>query len=84
MSKIINDYLEALGIEELVSINFKENLMAPTSVTHDPKTGTSRMNIKLPCNYKKARLLGVLDHEIGTHFLRKYNEQIQVWHKNRK
>lgn len=74
VSKIIIDYLEALGIQEYITINFKENLMAPTSVTHDPKTGMSRMNIKLPCNYKKPRLMGVLDHEIGTHFLRKYNE----------
>ena len=57
--------------------------MAPTSVTHDPKTGKCKMNIKLPCEYREGRMKGVLDHEIGTHFLRKHNEKLQVWFKKR-
>ena len=28
--------------------------------------------------------MGVLDHEIGTHFLRKHNEKLQTWYKKRK
>ena len=28
-------------------------------------------------------MVGVLDHEIGTHFLRKHNEKSQVWYKKR-
>ena len=28
-------------------------------------------------------MLGVLDHEIGTHFMRAYNERFQIWHKKR-
>ena len=28
-------------------------------------------------------MLGVLDHEIGTHFLRKHNEKNQFWFKKR-
>ena len=28
-------------------------------------------------------MLGTLDHEIGTHFLRSYNEKNQIWHKKR-
>ena len=27
---------------------------------------------------------GVLHHEIGTHFLRKFNEKLMPWHKDRK
>lgn len=57
--------------------------MAPTSVTHDPKTGKCKMNIKLPVEYREGRMLGVLDHEIGTHFLRKHNEKNQQWYKKR-
>ncbi len=34
------------------------------------------MNIKLPCEYREGRMKGVLDHEIGTHFLRKHNEKL--------
>ena len=41
------------------------------------------MNIKLPCEYRQGRMIGVLDHEIGTHFLRKHNEKNQIWYKKR-
>jgi len=27
--------------------------------------------------------MGVIDHEIGTHFLRRNNEKFQVWYKKR-
>ena len=49
--------------------------MAPTSVTHDPKGGKSKINIGLPIEYREGRIRGVLHHEIGTHYLRKYNEK---------
>ena len=57
--------------------------MAPTSVTHDPKTGKCKMNIKLPCEYREGRMIGVLDHEIGTHFLRKHNEKMVQIHNSK-
>jgi hypothetical protein len=41
------------------------------------------MNIKLPVEYREGRMQGVLDHEIGTHFLRKHNEKNQAWYKKR-
>ena len=28
-------------------------------------------------------MIDVLNHEIGTHYIRKYNERIQVWSGNR-
>ena len=71
----IKDYLQDLGVEQWIQINFQKNQVAPTSVTHDPKTGKCKMNIKLPCEYRQGRMIGVLDHEIGTHFLRKHNEK---------
>lgn len=52
-------------------------------MTHDPKSGKCKMNIKLPVEYREGRMLGVLDHEIGTHFLRKHNEKNQIWYKKR-
>jgi len=42
------------------------------------------LNIKSPCEYRSGRILGMLDHEIGTHFLRKHNEKLQPWYKKRK
>lgn len=58
-------------------------MVAPTSVTHDPKTGKSKINIRVPCEYRRGRILGVLDHEIGTHYLRRHNEKFQCWYKKR-
>ncbi len=42
------------------------------------------MNIKLPIQYREGRMMGVLHHEIGTHFLRKYNDKLMPWAKDRK
>lgn len=69
------DYLEELDIADQVVLNFQKNKVAPTSVTHDPKGGKSKINIGLPIEYREGRIMGVLHHEIGTHFLRKYNEK---------
>jgi hypothetical protein len=64
-----------MDIVEKVEINFNKSMVAATSVTHDPKTGKSKINVRLPCEYRRGRMLGVLDHEIGTHYLRKHNER---------
>lgn len=44
----------------------------------------SRVLVGLPVHYRENTIEGVLNHEIGTHFLRKYNEKHQKWHKDRK
>lgn len=40
--------------------------------------------ISLPIRYRQNTIEGVLNHEIGTHFIRKYNDRLQKWHKDRK
>lgn len=50
--KYFMDYLEALGVADQVVLNFCRNKVAPTSVTHDPKGGKSRINIGLPIEYR--------------------------------
>lgn len=70
---IFKTYLEDLGVLEHALIHFSDKIVAPTSVTYDnnPKI---RINIKEPVEYREGRITGVLHHEIGTHFLRRYNE----------
>ena len=34
-----------------------------------------KMNVSLPIQYRVHNIIGVLNHEIGTHYLRKYNEE---------
>lgn len=58
--------------------------MSNTSVIHDPNGGKSKLVVSLPIHYRIHRIKGVLDHEIGTHFIRKYNDRGQVWYQNRK
>ena len=79
----IREYIEKSGFSDLINIRFSAKQVAPTSCTRDPKTGKANINCRLPCQYKRGRMLGTLDHEIGTHFLRSYNEKFQIWHKKR-
>ena len=63
-----------MELEDLLSYNFSEIIVAPTSVTH-LENGTARINISLPITYQEKRVKDVLNHEVGTHFVRKFNER---------
>lgn len=54
--KYVLAYVRELGVENFVSINYSPNLIAPTSVTHDPKTKMSKINIKTPVEYRRDRI----------------------------
>ncbi len=69
------EYLEALEIQDLLTLHFITNKVSPTSVVHDPKSGKSKINIGLPIEYRQKGILETLNHEIGTHYLRKHNEK---------
>lgn len=45
--------------------------------------GTATMIVGLPIQYRDSRLIDVLNHEIGTHYLRKFNDRKQIWFRNR-
>eukprot|EP01016_Furgasonia_blochmanni_P056002 TRINITY_DN945_c0_g1_i4.p1 TRINITY_DN945_c0_g1~~TRINITY_DN945_c0_g1_i4.p1 ORF type:complete len:697 (+),score=142.21 TRINITY_DN945_c0_g1_i4:965-3055(+) len=76
-------YIKDLELTDELLVVFSENTIAPTSVVHDPQ-GKSRVVIGLPILYREKRIKGVMHHEIGTHFIRKYNDKKQAWYKNRK
>ena len=44
----------------------------------------SKVIIGLPIKYRENTVEGVMNHEIGTHFIRKFNEKSQKWYNNRK
>lgn len=81
--QIFQQYIDEMDFTEHLSINFQSRQVAPTSVTYDPKSGKNKVNIRLPCKYRRGGIMGVIDHEIGTHFLRRYNERLQIWAKKR-
>ncbi|CAD8186550.1 unnamed protein product [Paramecium octaurelia] len=78
-----NDYIHKLGVQDLISYEFQDHTVAPTSVVHNPTDGKSKVIIGLPINYRINRIEGVLNHEIGTHFIRKINDRQQQWYKKR-
>ncbi|KRX01415.1 hypothetical protein PPERSA_01318 [Pseudocohnilembus persalinus] len=77
-------YIKELEIQDLISFEFSENTISPTTCVHNNVEGLSKVVIGLPIRYRLNRISGVLNHEIGTHFLRKFNDKQQKWHKNRK
>jgi len=82
--EIFTDYIYSLGLENNITLIFAENTVSPTTILHNGNKGKSTIIIGLPIEYRKNRIQGVLDHEIGTHFLRKYNDNLQVWSNCRK
>lgn len=84
--KKILEYLDAHGpeVRAVARINFSNKNVAATSVTYDNWTDKIRINVQTPVQYREGRYLGVLHHEIGSHFLRRFNEVQQPWHNERK
>ena len=76
--QIFTEYIRSLGLENNINLAFVENTVSPTAITHDSK-GKSTIIIGLPIEYRRNRIQGVLDHEIGTHYIRKYNDSFQIW-----
>ena len=80
---ILNNYIKEHGFEEELELYMTPNIASNASTSYDPKTGKHRLNIKVPCAYRKDWILGVADHEAATHFLRRHNEKFQPWLKKR-
>lgn len=72
-SNQIKNYLKNAGIENQVSLSFSKNRISGTSVVHNIG-GTTELIIREPIRYRKNRVLDILNHEIGTHCIRKFNE----------
>ncbi|HSW89570.1 MAG TPA: tyrosine/phenylalanine carboxypeptidase domain-containing protein [Patescibacteria group bacterium] len=77
VEKQIQDYLVKNGLEKLVQVHFSSNIISRTLVDkHD-------LYLRLPINYRENAFVGVLDHEIGTHIIRRINDERQPWLHNR-
>ena len=77
--EIFRTYIDNLNLGDFIKLTFSSNTISPTSITHDFRSGMSTITIGLPIEYRQNRILGVLNHEIGTHFLRRYNDRSQLW-----
>ncbi len=78
VERVVQDYLQNIGLRKKVSVRFSRSFIARTS------TDALTLKVRLPIEYRKKTFLSVLDHEIGTHVLRWLNEKNQPWCKNRR
>lgn len=76
---IVDEYLEAHGVENEITVKFNPNLVARASFMKK----ASQLNIRTT-GLRRHWIQGMLHHEIGTHCLRELNDQNQPWAKVKK
>jgi hypothetical protein len=73
----IHTFLEMHGIKNRFNIVWSSSFIARTTINVDT------IKLRLPANFRKEGLLGMLYHEIGTHALRRINYEQQPWFKKK-
>ena len=74
---VIKQYLKDCELTDMVTLHFSSNFIPRTHIEG------YKMNIRLPVEYREHGIMGMLDHEIGTHVYRRLNDEKQVWHDHR-
>jgi hypothetical protein len=67
----------------LITYKFTHKTISPTTIVHKPN-GRAEIVVGLPLQYRREYIICLLNHEIGTHFLRKFNDRQQIWFEKRK
>lgn len=73
----ITNFLNMHNLEKRFKIVWSSSFISRTSVT------TDTIKLRLPPDFRKEGLLGMLYHEIGTHALRRINYEHQAWYKKK-
>ena len=73
----IENYLSKLNLQNSMEVTFSKNFVARTSVH------LNQIHVRLPIEHREKTLSSILNHEIGTHYLRNLNESRQPWFKKR-
>ena len=66
----VGAYLTRLRCDHLITVAWDHSIVAPTMLAG------RRLLLRGP--YREGRVQSVLDHEIGTHFVRKHNSKLQT------
>jgi len=74
VEKTVKKYLAQEKIDKRVLIKFSNQTITRTSMHADS------LIIRLPVEYRQEGLMGMLYHEIGTHYFRTLNDRKQVWY----
>lgn len=71
-------YLSSLGLDKRFQISWSDQYLVRSSATKD------EIKFRIPSNFREEGFQGMLYHEIGTHVLRRLNDEMQPWHGQRK
>lgn len=77
VEQIVREYLVHEGLDKLVAVKFSPDAVARTSMFMNTLT------IRMPVEYSKSGLMGMLYHDVGTHLFRSINDRKQVWYGQR-
>lgn len=73
VSAQISQYLKEHKLDQIVTVRFTHKIISRTAIDG------YAMTIRLPIEYRELSFKGVLDHELGTHVLRRINDRTQPW-----
>ncbi|WAR12875.1 K0895-like protein [Mya arenaria] len=74
---LIQRYLKREELEREIIVNLSEDLLSRGSMTRSK--GKPMLNVRV-INLREYWVEGLLRHEIGTHYLRSYNNKYQEWY----
>jgi hypothetical protein len=76
--KTIHTFLHMHGLQNRYKTIWSQSFVVRTTIDEDT------IKLRLPVDYRKEDLLGMLYHEVGTHALRRINYEQQPWFKRKK
>mmetsp|Transcript_60960 Transcript_60960/g.163506 ORF Transcript_60960/g.163506 Transcript_60960/m.163506 type:complete len:385 (-) Transcript_60960:68-1222(-) len=80
-NQVVQAYLADHALVDVIRVNFTTGMVAFASMTN----ALTNPTINLRSGEQRSRWIeGVLNHELGTHFIRSMNNSGQVWAKKRK
>lgn len=74
----VEEFLRMHSLEDKISIIWSHSFVSRTTINSES------IKMKLPPDYRKEGLIGMLYHEIGTHALRRVNYEQQPWFRRKK
>jgi len=74
----IKSFLDMHNLNDRYDIIWSNTYVSRTSITKN------NIKLRLPADFRKEGLLGMLYHEIGTHALRRVNYEKQTWFNKKK
>ncbi len=76
--KTIHTFLHMHKLHKRFKTLWSQSFVVRTTINEDT------IKLRLPVDYRKEDLLGMLYHEVGTHALRRINYEQQPWYKRKK